>query len=66
MLRSTDRIVTTHTGSLPRPADLIEMIRAREQGNGGDEAAFQARVRDDPLDPAGSMGDPHSNGWWTV
>jgi 5-methyltetrahydropteroyltriglutamate--homocysteine methyltransferase len=46
MLRSTDRIVTTHTGSLPRPADLIEMIRAREQGNGGDEAAFQARVRE--------------------
>ena len=25
--RSTDRILTTHTGSLPRPADLIEMIR---------------------------------------
>ena len=46
MLRSTDRILTTHTGSLPRPADLIEMIRARQQGNYGDEAAFQARVRD--------------------
>ncbi len=46
MLRSTDRIHTTHTGSLPRPADLIEMIRAREQGNPGDEAAFQARVRE--------------------
>jgi 5-methyltetrahydropteroyltriglutamate--homocysteine methyltransferase len=46
MIRSTDRIITTHTGSLPRPADLIEMIRAREQGNAGDEAAFQARVRE--------------------
>jgi 5-methyltetrahydropteroyltriglutamate--homocysteine methyltransferase len=45
MLRSTDRILTTHTGSLPRPADLIDMIRAREQGNPGDEAAFQARVK---------------------
>ena len=44
MLRSTDRILTTHTGSLPRPADLIEMIRAREQGNRDNEAAFQARV----------------------
>ncbi len=45
-MRSTDRIITTHTGSLPRPADLIEMIRAREQGNPGDEAAFHARVRE--------------------
>ena len=31
--------------SLPRPADLIEMIRAREQGESIDEAKFQARVR---------------------
>jgi 5-methyltetrahydropteroyltriglutamate--homocysteine methyltransferase len=46
MLRSTDRIITTHTGSLPRPADLIEMIRARQQGNHEDEDAFQARVRE--------------------
>jgi 5-methyltetrahydropteroyltriglutamate--homocysteine methyltransferase len=44
-MRSTDRILTTHTGSLPRPADLIEMIRAREQGESVDEAKFQARVR---------------------
>ncbi len=46
MYKSTDRILTTHTGSLPRPADLIEMIRAREQGNPGDDAAFHARVRE--------------------
>jgi 5-methyltetrahydropteroyltriglutamate--homocysteine methyltransferase len=46
MLRSTDRILTTHTGSLPRPTDLIEMIRAREQGNPDDETAFQSRVRE--------------------
>ena len=43
--RSTDRILTTHTGSLPRPADLIELIRKREAGEPVDEAAFQARVR---------------------
>ncbi|HEY7466102.1 MAG TPA: cobalamin-independent methionine synthase II family protein [Dehalococcoidia bacterium] len=43
--RSTDKILTTHTGSLPRPADLIEMIRKREAGEAVDEAAFQARVR---------------------
>src|SRR6266566_805177 len=45
MKRSTGRIVTTHTGSLPRPPDLIEMIRKREQGEPGDQAAFEARVR---------------------
>ena len=27
MKRSTNRILTTHVGSLPRPADLIEMYR---------------------------------------
>jgi len=29
MQRSTYRILTTHTGSLPRPDDLIEMLMAR-------------------------------------
>jgi 5-methyltetrahydropteroyltriglutamate--homocysteine methyltransferase len=46
MPRSTDRIITTHTGSLPRPTDLIELIRDREQGKGGDETAYQQRVRE--------------------
>ncbi|MCK9929883.1 cobalamin-independent methionine synthase II family protein [Frankia sp. Mgl5] len=31
MKLSSDRILTTHTGSLPRPATLAELIRAREQ-----------------------------------
>ena len=45
MKRSTTRILTTHTGSLPRPADLIEMIRDAQAGKPVDEAAFQARVK---------------------
>jgi 5-methyltetrahydropteroyltriglutamate--homocysteine methyltransferase len=45
MKRSTDRILTTHTGSLPRPPDLIELLGAKERGEAYDEAAFQARVR---------------------
>src|SRR5205823_7487755 len=45
MQRSTDRILTTHTGSLPRPPDLVEMIRAREEGEPFDAQAFAARVR---------------------
>ena len=45
MKRSTNRILTTHTGSLPRPADLIEMIREAEAGRLPEPAAFAARVR---------------------
>jgi methionine synthase II (cobalamin-independent) len=32
MQRSTDRFLTTHTGSLPRPDDLIRMMYAKEEG----------------------------------
>jgi 5-methyltetrahydropteroyltriglutamate--homocysteine methyltransferase len=42
MKRSVDRILTTHTGSLPRPRDLEEMIVAREQGQV--DPAFDKRV----------------------
>lgn len=44
MKRSTERILTTHTGSLPRPADLLALIQARENGEPIDEAAFGSRV----------------------
>ena len=40
MKRSTDRILTTHSGSLSRPADLIEINRARAAGESKDEAAY--------------------------
>jgi 5-methyltetrahydropteroyltriglutamate--homocysteine methyltransferase len=39
---STDRILTTHTGSIARPDDLIELMRARENGRPYDRAAFEA------------------------
>jgi 5-methyltetrahydropteroyltriglutamate--homocysteine methyltransferase len=45
MKRSTDRILTTHTGSLPRPADLVELLRRRDVGEPVDERAFDAAVR---------------------
>src|SRR5579885_570553 len=45
MQRSTARFLTTHTGSLPRPADLVRMMFAREEGVPVDEAALKARVR---------------------
>src|SRR4029079_3653434 len=45
MKRSTDRFLTTHTGSLPRPDDLIRMMYAKEEGVPVDRAALDARVR---------------------
>ena len=32
MKRSTDRILTTHVGSLPRPPELIALVRAKLRG----------------------------------
>ncbi len=41
---STDRILTTHTGSIARPDDLIELMRAKETGQPYDREAFEQRV----------------------
>jgi 5-methyltetrahydropteroyltriglutamate--homocysteine methyltransferase len=35
MKHSTERILTTHTGSLPRPESLAQLMLAKEQGNSG-------------------------------
>jgi 5-methyltetrahydropteroyltriglutamate--homocysteine methyltransferase len=47
MKRSTDRILTTHTGSLPRPDGLAEQLTALDRGTLGDAdlAALPERVR---------------------
>ena len=45
MRRSTDRVLTTHVGSLPRPADLHAMSVARAKGETVDDGAYAARVR---------------------
>jgi 5-methyltetrahydropteroyltriglutamate--homocysteine methyltransferase len=42
MNRSTERILTTHVGSLPRPPDLLDMIQVK---GSFDAAAFAARVK---------------------
>jgi len=44
MRRSTDRILTTHTGSLPRPANVVEQLLAAKQGAPND--ALDAAVRE--------------------
>jgi 5-methyltetrahydropteroyltriglutamate--homocysteine methyltransferase len=42
---SADRILTTHTGSLPRPRDLVALLNSKEMGESYDGAAFSGRVR---------------------
>jgi 5-methyltetrahydropteroyltriglutamate--homocysteine methyltransferase len=44
MKRSTDRILTTHTGSLPRPWDLLALLQDREAGRLGDEGTLHERT----------------------
>ena len=45
MKQSTERILTTHVGSLPRPPDLLEMIQAKEQGQPFNAAGLAGRVK---------------------
>ena len=45
MKRSTDRILTTHVGSLIRPAPLQELLRAKQAGKPYDWAAYEACLK---------------------
>jgi 5-methyltetrahydropteroyltriglutamate--homocysteine methyltransferase len=44
MQRSTDRIRTTHTGSLPRPPDMLETLHHLAAGQPVDLAAYEAAL----------------------
>jgi 5-methyltetrahydropteroyltriglutamate--homocysteine methyltransferase len=44
MKLSTDRILTTHVGSLPRPPDLLALLDARETGREFDPSMFETRL----------------------
>lgn len=44
MKLSTERILTTHTGSLPRPGRLVDLILRREKGDAIDPATFEAET----------------------
>jgi 5-methyltetrahydropteroyltriglutamate--homocysteine methyltransferase len=45
MKRSTERILTTHAGSLPRPEDLRDVLVAKDEGRPYDQATFATRLR---------------------
>jgi 5-methyltetrahydropteroyltriglutamate--homocysteine methyltransferase len=44
MKTSTDRILTTHVGSLPRQPDVLAQVMAHEVGEAVDETAFAAKL----------------------
>src|SRR5215470_9866040 len=46
MKRSTDRILTTHVGSLARPDALIPLLRARDRGQPYDRETYAKLVRE--------------------
>jgi 5-methyltetrahydropteroyltriglutamate--homocysteine methyltransferase len=46
MRRSTERILTTHVGSLIRPAPLLPFIRAKQNGQSYDQQAYAACLRE--------------------
>lgn len=50
-----DRILTTHVGSLPRPADVSDMLFARERGEVVDQATFEQTVARAVVDVVGSQ-----------
>jgi 5-methyltetrahydropteroyltriglutamate--homocysteine methyltransferase len=45
MRRSSDRILTTHVGSLPRPPELIEVMVAQDQGKAVDPAEYDEKLK---------------------
>jgi len=45
-MHSIDRILTTHAGSLPRPPDILQMVRAKARGEPVDEKKLAARVKE--------------------
>ena len=44
MKLSTDRILTTHVGSLPRPPDVTELLNSKEHGEPYDADAYERRM----------------------
>jgi len=46
MKRSIDRILTTHTGSLPRSAKVVELLLAEQKRPGARKAELDAAVRE--------------------
>ncbi|MGQ0603741.1 MAG: epoxyalkane--coenzyme M transferase, partial [Anaerolineales bacterium] len=45
MTQNTNRILTTHVGSLPRPQAVVDLLFAQDQGEAYDPAQFAATMQ---------------------
>jgi 5-methyltetrahydropteroyltriglutamate--homocysteine methyltransferase len=45
MSPGSERVLTSHAGSLPRPEELVALNRKRAEGDHGDEAGYQEALR---------------------
>ena len=45
MKTSTERILTTHVGSLPRPQDVVDLLFAQDRGEAVDQALFDSTMK---------------------
>jgi 5-methyltetrahydropteroyltriglutamate--homocysteine methyltransferase len=43
-MKSSDRILTTHVGSLPRPQEVVDLLFAQDRGEATDEKKFDATI----------------------
>lgn len=57
MKLSTDRILTTHVGSLPRPQDAVDVLFAQDRGEPVDPAKFDEVMRRAVGDAVGRQSD---------
>ena len=57
MKRSTDRILTTHVGSLIRPQSLQEIMRAKQGGQTYDQAAYETCLKESVADVVGHQAE---------
>jgi 5-methyltetrahydropteroyltriglutamate--homocysteine methyltransferase len=59
MQRSSDRILTTHTGSLPRPDDLVALVEGKDQQEVQRDGVFDRRVTEAVRDLVRKQIDAH-------
>ena len=57
MKQSTDRILTTHVGSLIRPAPLQEFLRAKQAGKAYEQSAYEACLTTSVTDVVRKQGE---------
>ena len=65
MQRSTDRILTTHVGSLIRPPELQDFLRAQQAGEAFDHEAYDACL-DRPRSPTSCASRPKPASTWSA